>query len=176
MSSTALVAYASKHGATAEVAAAIGDALRRAGLTVEVMPMESAPPPWGFNAVVLGSAVYVGSWRKEAEEYLERNADALAQRPVWMFSSGPTGEGDTEELMQGWHFPDNLKRLADRIQPQEMVVFHGKLDPEELNFGEKLILKLIKAPAGDFRHWDEIAVWAEGIAAAIKQREAPQES
>jgi menaquinone-dependent protoporphyrinogen oxidase len=167
VSKAVLVAYASKHGATAEMAAAIGDALRRAGLTVEVMPIESAPPPWGFNAVVLGSAVYAGSWRKEAAEYLERNADALAQRPTWLFSSGPTGEGDAEELMQGWRFPDKLQPLAERIQPQGVVVFHGKLDPEALNFAEKILLKMISAPTGDFRDWDEITGWAEGIAAAL---------
>ena len=164
---TALVAYASKHGATAEMAAAIGDALRRAGLAVEVVPAEDAPPPWGFNAVVLGSAVYAGSWRKEAEDYLQRNADALAQRPVWLFSSGPTGEGNVEELMEGWNFPDNLKPLADRIQPQGVAIFHGKLDPDALTFAEKIVLKIVKAPTGDFRRWDQIAGWAEGIAAAL---------
>ena len=114
MSKAVLVAYASKHGATAEMAAAIGDALRRAGLTVEVMPMEDAPPPWGFAAVVLGSAVYAGSWRKEAESYLEHNADALAQRPVWLFSSGPTGEGDAAELA-----PMAAKQWTAQFNPVE---------------------------------------------------------
>lgn len=167
MSDIVLVAYASKHGATAEMAAAIGDALKRAGLVVDITPVEDAPPPWGYRAVVLGSAVYMGSWRKEGEEYINKYADALAQRPVWLFSSGPTGEGDTAELMKGWDFPDNLKPLAERIEPQGIAVFHGKLDPQELNFAEKLVLKMVKAPTGDFRHWDEITAWAEGIAAAL---------
>lgn len=172
MSEIVLVAYASKHGATAEMAAAIGDALQRAGLTVDVTPVDSAPPPWGYYAVVLGSAIYMGAWRKEAAEYLDKYADALAQRPVWLFSSGPTGEGDPAELMKGWEFPDNLKALVERVQPQGIIVFHGKLDPETLNFAERMILKMVKAPVGDFRHWDEITGWAGQIAGRLQELDA----
>ena len=45
-----------------------------------------------FDAVVLGSAVYMGQWMRPARELAERSAAALAARPVWLFSSGPVGE------------------------------------------------------------------------------------
>ena len=58
-----------------------------------------------YDAVVLGSAVYIGGWRKEAVKFLKDNEGALAERTVWVFSSGPAGEGDPVDLLDGWRFP-----------------------------------------------------------------------
>ena len=105
MDKQVLVAYATKHGATAEIAEKIGQVLRQAGLRTDVLP---ADPAFGrsdlvaYKAVVLGSAVYIGRWRKEAVKFLQANEAALAEKPVWLFSSGPTGEGDPVELVKGW--------------------------------------------------------------------------
>jgi menaquinone-dependent protoporphyrinogen oxidase len=118
--------------------------------------------------VVLGSAVYAGQWRKEAAAFLETHEQALAKRPVWLFSSGPTGEGDPVQLMKGWRFPEALQPIADRIQPRDIAFFHGVLDTSKLSLPEKLIVKALKAPIGDFRDWEAITTWAEGIAAALQ--------
>jgi len=162
-----LVAYATKYGATAEIAEKIGEVLRRSGHTVEVLPADRADDPAQYRAVVLGSAVYAGQWRKEAAEFLEANAAKLAELPVWLFSSGPTGEGDPVELMKGWRFPQALQHIADRIKPRDVAFFHGELDQSKLNLPEKLIVKGIKAPLGDYRDWEAIAAWAENIAEAL---------
>jgi len=77
-----LVTTASKHGATEEIAHAIGDALRGRGLEVAVLPPEKVGSVEEWDAVVLGSAVYAGHWLKPAKELVEREAGALAQRPV----------------------------------------------------------------------------------------------
>jgi len=58
---------------------------------------------------------------------------------------------------------------ADRIQPHDIAFFHGVLDMKKLNLAEKLIVKALKAPVGDFRDWDVIASWAEDIADALKK-------
>jgi menaquinone-dependent protoporphyrinogen oxidase len=168
MNNTVLVAYATKYGATAEIAERIGQALRQAGLQVDVIDAEQAGDPANYNAVVLGSAVYAGSWRKEAAAWLETHEAALAGRPTWLFSSGPTGEGDAVELMKGWRFPEALQPVADRIQPRDIAFFHGEIDTSKLNLGEKLLVKGIKAPTGDFRDWDAIEGWAGGIAQALQ--------
>jgi menaquinone-dependent protoporphyrinogen oxidase len=167
MNNTVLIAYATKYGATAEIAERIGQILRQAGLQVDVLDAEQAGDPTNYAAVVLGSAVYAGSWRKEAAAFLEAHEAALAGRPTWLFSSGPTGEGDAVELMKGWRFPEALQPTADRIQPRDIASFHGEIDTKKLNLAEKLLVKGIKAPTGDFRDWDAIEAWAGGIAQAL---------
>jgi len=162
-----LVAYATKYGATAEIAEKIGEVLCQAGLNSHVLPVNHVSDLSPYQAVVLGSAVYIGSWRKEASKFLRTHEGELAKRPVWLFSSGPTGEGDVEELAQGWHFPGPLQPIADRIQPRDIAVFHGAADPDKMNALEKWMLKNVKAPVGDFRDWDAISAWAAAIAQAL---------
>ena len=163
-----LVAYATKYGATAEIAERIGQVLRQAGLSTDVLPTDQVSELTTYEAIILGSAVYGGQWRKEAATFLEVNEKTMAERPVWLFSSGPLGEGDPVQLMKGWSFPEAQQPIADRIQPRDIAFFHGELDMEKLNFAEKLIVKGIKAPVGDFRDWDAITSWAEVIAEELK--------
>lgn len=170
MDQRVLVAFASKHGATEEIAHKIGDTLGAAGLTIDVLPVDQVKDVQAYAAVILGSAVYVGQWRKEAAKFLTEQEQALARRPVWLFSSGPTGEGDPVELMQGFRFPERLQPVADRVGPRDIAFFHGALDPQRLSLGEKLVVKGVKAPLGDFRDWHAIAAWAEGIGASLTAR------
>lgn len=169
MDTQVLVAYATKYGATAEIAEKIGQVLRQAGLPTDVLPADRVSDLTPYTAVVLGSAVYIGRWRKEAATFLKVNEKALAERPVWLFSSGPTGEGDAVELTQGWRFPEALQPVADRIHPRDIAVFPGALDPKELNLVEKWMIKNVKAPLGDFRDWDAITSWATAIADVLKE-------
>jgi menaquinone-dependent protoporphyrinogen oxidase len=164
-----LVAYGTKYGATAEIAEKIGQVLREADLQADVLSADSVGDLSSYQAIVLGSAVYIGGWRKEASKFLKANEAALAKKPVWLFSSGPTGEGDPVELVQGWRFPGKLKPIADRIQPRDIAIFHGAADVDKLNFLEKWMLKNVKAPVGDFRDWEAIAAWTTGIAAALQK-------
>ncbi|MCK4977734.1 MAG: flavodoxin domain-containing protein [Anaerolineales bacterium] len=169
MDGQVLVAYATKYGATAEIAEKIGQVLRQAGLTTDVLPADRVSDLAPYKAVVLGSAVYIGRWRKEAVKFLQANEKMLAERLVWLFSSGPTGEGDPVELLNGWRFPEAQKPIANRIQPLDIVVFHGAVKMEELNFIEKSMIKNVKAPVGDFRDWEVIIAWATAIADALKE-------
>lgn len=167
MSDKVLVAYGSKYGATAEIAGRIGEVLGVAGFTVDVLSADKARDISSYAAVVLGSAVYAGSWRKEAAQLLTKHAEALSERPVWLFSSGPTGAGDPVQLLNGWRLPDALRPVAERIGVRDIAVFHGVIDMQKLSLPERLIIKGIKAPAGDFRDWAAITAWAEGIARAL---------
>ena len=145
--------------------------LESQGFTVQVLPVERVRDLDAYEAVILGSAVYAGQWRKEAAAFLEQHVEQLAGSRVWLFSSGPTGKGDPLQLMKGWRIPEALQPLADRIQPCDIALFHGELDERKLNLAEKLIVKGVKAPLGDFRDWEAITAWAEGIAAALTTRD-----
>ena len=163
-----LVAYASKYGATKESAEKIGAVLRQAGLQVNILPADGKLDPAAYRGVILGSAVYIGKWQKEAVAFLLANEKALAERPVWIFSSGPSGEGNPVELVEGWRLPTDVQPAADRIHPRDVAVFHGNINLAKLNFMEKFAVKnVVKKPFGDFRDWKMIEAWANSIAAAL---------
>lgn len=171
MDQKVLVAYATKYGATAEIAEKIGQVLREAGLTVDVIPADGAIDLATYRAVVLGSAVYIGQWRKPAVKFLKAHEKKLSEKPVWLFSSGPSGEGNAVELLQGWRLPEALHPIVERIQPRDIAVFHGLVDEQKLSFLEKTMIKNVKAPVGDFRDWEAITSWAKAIADDLKEIE-----
>lgn len=168
MNDNVLVAFASKYGATKEIADKIGLVLKEAGFAVDVLPADRVAGLSGYRAVVLGSAVYIGGWRKAAVKFLKANEKELAEKPLWLFSSGPTGQGDPLELVKGWRFPKALQHIADRVKPVEIVVFQGAAFPEKLGTIGRWLMKNVKAPLGDFRDWDAISAWAGTIAAQLK--------
>jgi menaquinone-dependent protoporphyrinogen oxidase len=163
-----LVAYATKYGSTEKIAKKIDEVLRQAGLQTDVVPVDRVRDLSPYKAVILGSAVYIGKWRKEAVEFLKKNVQALAERPVWLFSSGPTGEGDPVELLKGWRIPAELQPFIDQIKPRDIAVFHGSLSLDKMNFIEKGMIKNVKAPVGDFRDWEAITAWATSISEALR--------
>jgi menaquinone-dependent protoporphyrinogen oxidase len=169
MNEKILIAYATKYGSTAEIAEKIGSVLRQAGLPTDVLPVKDVKDLTPYKTVILGSAVYMGFWRKEAVKFLKAYEQALAERAVWLFSSGPTGEGDPVELLKGRLLPPAQQQIADRIRTRDIAVFHGNINIKKLNAFEKWILNGVKAQAGDFRDWNAITAWATSIANALQE-------
>lgn len=163
-----LIAYSSKHGATEEIAEKIGAILKDAGVDNIVEPVGNIPSIEGYRAVIIGSGVYIGSWRKEARKFLIKHTKELASMPLWVFSSGPTGEGDTQKLTKGWLYPKNLEKVMNKLNPVGIVLFHGALDKDKMGTFEKWLISNVDAPIGDFREWDEITLWAKSIAEKLK--------
>jgi menaquinone-dependent protoporphyrinogen oxidase len=85
------VAYATRSGATAEIAQRVAQRLHAAGHHPDLGPVTTFSAMPTHDAFVIGSAVYLGRWRHEALVYVDRNRAALAARPTWLFSSGPWG-------------------------------------------------------------------------------------
>lgn len=171
MENKILVAYASKYGSTREIAKKIGEDLRSAGLEVDIRPVAQVTSIDPYGAVILGSAVYIGKWVKEAEVFIKANEKALTDRSVWLFSSGPSGEGDPNVLVGGDLVPPNVKPVIDRIHPQKVVLFHGNIDLNKVNPIEKWAVKsIVKKPFGDYRDWQMIRAWTDGIASALFSR------
>ncbi len=164
-----LVTYDSKHGATAEIAERIDTILSEKGLSTKLVSLEDPVDPEPFDAVILGSAIYIGQWRKKAVKYLKAYRQQLAEKKCWIFSTGPTGTGDPSELLKGWEYPDGLKETIEAISPSSIIVFHGVIDEDKLNTLEKLTIKMVKAPTGDFRDWGAVQEWAEEIAETLQK-------
>jgi menaquinone-dependent protoporphyrinogen oxidase len=164
MDKKVLATYASKYGATAEIAGRIDYVLTESRLQVEVVPAKQVKDLAPYNVIILGSAVYYSRWQKDAIKFLKKHKQILAKKQVWLFSSGPSGEGDPVELLNGWEFPSLQQKFADQIQPRGITVFHGDVNVERLNNFERKILANLDAPVGDFRDCEAITAWARSIA------------
>jgi len=166
-----LVAYASKHGATRGMAERVGERLAADGREVRVLPFSNVATPAAYSAFVLGSAVYLGKWRKEAGDFVRQNSALLATRPVWLFCSGPLGAATMDE--QGRDVleksrPAEFAEFGKSVRPRDLTVFYGALDPHQRD-GASWLLRRLPAgrkllPEGDFRDWDAIDAWAGRIA------------
>src|SRR3954468_11446954 len=156
-----LVAYASKHGATAEIAAHIADVLRERGIAVDLRPADAAGAPGSYPAVVLGSAVYMRRWRRDARHLLRRLERTVDGPPLWLFSSGPFGEMPAD--------PGKLAPKSVLAAPaREHVVFGGRVPTDPSNPIERAMLKNTPADKQDLRDWPAIDAWAAGIADALE--------
>lgn len=155
-----LITFASKHGATQGIAERIAQRLRQLGRAVDLQPVSADVNPDGYEGVVIGSAVYYGSWLKEASDYVRRHREALADRPVWLFSDGPLGAEANAETSR----PKEYAEFEEAIHPRGHCVFLGALDRSKLSFPERIVTKTVHAPVGDFRDWTEIDAWATDIA------------
>ena len=174
-----LVGYASKHGATGEIAERIAENLSLAGRHAQARPVQQAGDLGGYEGFVVGSAVYSTHWLKDATAFVMSNRDLLAHRPVWLFSSGPLGTGATDVKgvdLRTSAEPKEIPGFREAIHPRDHHVFFGALDPGRLTFAEKTLRKLPAArammPEGDFRDWTEIEVWARNIALELTQLDA----
>jgi menaquinone-dependent protoporphyrinogen oxidase len=153
-----LVAYATKMGATKEIAEVIAARIRSAAHEVTVLDAADVDSVEPYKAVVLGSALYAARWRPEAVKFLKRNAPALARQPVWLFHSGPLGSD-----LSAQKAPPKVRELATRIGADQPTTFGGRLTPQTaVGFFAKKMAQ--GSMAGDYRDWDEIELWANHIA------------
>ncbi|MGX5654781.1 flavodoxin domain-containing protein [Geodermatophilus nigrescens] len=160
-----LVAVAGRHGGTAEVADAVADGLRSglgAGVVVDVRLVAEVDDVTGYDAVVIGSAVYHGRWLETAREMVLRCAIDLWDRPVWVFSSGPVGDpGRPPEVLL------DVEEVLVQTRAREHRVFPGRLDRAALSRTERAVAGLLFLPDGDRRDPAAARRWGRRIAAAL---------
>lgn len=158
-----LVVYGTKMGGTRDIAVMIGDALGRAGLEVQVSNALDVMSADGFDAAVIGSAIYATRWRPEAVQLLARVAEGEKPIPTWLFQSGPCGK---DAATTRTHAPKRVCRLASILGAEEPITFGGRFEPGTARgfMARKMAQGQL---AGDFRDFDLIRNWSRDIAAQL---------
>ena len=161
MNKRILVTYATRAGSTVEVAAAIGESLSKRGFAVDVKPVKEKPSLANYQAVLMGSAIRMGSWLPEAVDFVKTNQQALNKMPVAIFTvhMNNTGEDDTSRAAR-LAYLDAVRPLLNQA---EEVYFAGKLDFASVSFLERLVVTMVKGVEGDRRDWDKIRNWTPAI-------------
>ncbi len=161
-----LVAYASRFGSTQEVAEAITTALREAGMEVELQAMQEVQKLDGYEAVVLGAALYNARWHADAHQFLTKHQAVLKQRPVAVFSLGPMGTGDGAMRSSRRQLDKELAKYP-WLKPVALEMFAGKYDPTKPGLGS--FYRLL--PTRDYRDWTAIRAWAKALPAELERAE-----
>ncbi|NEB74245.1 flavodoxin [Streptomyces sp. SID14478] len=157
-----LVVYATGNGSTAQIAGAIADVLRTAGLEAEPRLARFVASVAPYDAVVLGSGLYAGHWQRDARRFVRRHRHQLADRPLWLFSSGPL---DTTASQGDIPPTPAVLRLVQGLGAREHVTFGGCLRQDASSRGARMLLR--SGRPGDFRDFPVIEAWAARVAAQL---------
>jgi menaquinone-dependent protoporphyrinogen oxidase len=162
--SRVLVAYGTKNGSTAGIAEIIGTTLLEEGIAADVRPAGQVDSVAGYDAVVLGGALYAGQWHRDARRFARRHAKNIETRPVWLFSSGPLdGSADSTDIPP----VPQAARAVTSLHARAHVTFGGQLTEAAKGFIAKAIVR--KGHGGDFRNPQRIQAWSRGIAAELRE-------
>jgi len=171
-----LVSAASGRGSTTRIAEVIGQTLASHGIAVDIAAPAAVDSIEDYDAVILGSAVYAGSWLASARDFAIRLHDPLADRLVWLFSSGPVADRSGELIESMEQEPADVTRIRQAVAVSGHRVFAGKLDAHALGIAQRASLLVSHGTGGDFRDWSAITQWADAIAAELTAREAKEPS
>ena len=106
---------------------------------------------------MLGGALYIGRWHKDARKLLKRRRRELASLPLAVFALGPKST-EPEALENA---AAQLARALDavpEVHSFSAAVFGSVIDPSKLGFPFKHM------PAVDARDWNAIQDWAGDVA------------
>jgi menaquinone-dependent protoporphyrinogen oxidase len=155
-----LVAFATKLGSNTEIAEAIAQTLREAGHHASAHPVREVKGLEGWDAVVLGSAIYAAHWQKDARKFVARFRADLASRPLWLWASGPL---DERQARAGLPITQHGAEITEGLGTLDHRTFGGRLAPDAPIDPQVLATH----PIGDFRNFDAIRAYAREIAAAL---------
>jgi menaquinone-dependent protoporphyrinogen oxidase len=162
-----LVTYGTKLGGTRGIAETIAATLQQRGLDADVIAADDKPAVRGYDAVVVGGALYATRWRRSARRFVRRNAASLNTMPVWFFSSGPLDDSATTREIPP---VKSVQRLMERVAARGHATFGGRLPADAKGFPASA---MAKKNAGDWRDQDQIRRFANSIADALQASRAP---
>jgi menaquinone-dependent protoporphyrinogen oxidase len=169
-----LVVYASPHGSTRGIAERIAERLRERGIDATVISADNVDDVAAYGAFVIGSAIHDQRWMPEARAFVERHRDALAARPVWLFSVSSVGDEES-------FFPSAVTAMMRRARGDLADVasaraatnarghrhFAGAIERSHYPLAGHVFMKAMGGRYGDHRNWPVIDAWAEEIAKSL---------
>jgi len=161
MAPTTLIAYATKHDSTHQVAEMVAAVLRDDGLDADVLPASSVDDVERYDGIVLGGALYAGRWHRDARYFLRDKREALAQRPVFVFGMGPLDLKEASVAGSRKQLDHALAKVPE-VKPGAVAIFGGVVHQEDQHF------PFNHMPESDARDPDAIRAWAREIAAVMK--------
>jgi menaquinone-dependent protoporphyrinogen oxidase len=169
-----LVAHASAHGSTAEIATRLAATLAAAGPDTDVRPVAEVTSLSGYDAAVIGSAIHDGAWLPDAHAFLRERKAGLSKRPVWLFSVSTVGATSSSYGSFGTAVQRRMRRDPRAIEEAEQALEHvehhtfaGVVTPDDWKRGSIRMFKLLGGTFGDHRDWDDVDRWASGIGRAL---------
>ncbi|MBI9032620.1 flavodoxin domain-containing protein [bacterium] len=163
-----LVVYASEAGSTAEVATYIKKQIEEEKYEVVLSNVKEVDSVNDYDIIFVGSPIYVGKWKKEATKFIETNQEILKSKQVFYFLTCMNlATDDHEKLAQVPKFLEYERSLVESVSEGR---FAGVINMKKLSFFKRLMIKMVKAPEGDFRNWEEIANWTNQSLKLIKDK------
>lgn len=157
-----LVTYGSTRGGTEGLAQMVADGLRAEGFDVDLLPPRQVRRLDGYDAVIVGGALYAFRWHKESRRFVKRHAAEIRQRPAFFFSSGPLDDSATRRDIPP---VKGVKALMDQVGVREHVTFGGRLLPDARGFPASAMAKKL---AGDWRDAGHVRQWTQTIASQLR--------
>jgi len=156
-----LVTWGSKLGGTEGIARTVGDELRRDGLDVVLAPASEVRSLDGYDAAIVGGALYANRWHRAAHHLVTRHAGALRRMPVWLFSSGPLDDSADEKDIPPTR---EVSALMQSVGALGHRTFGGRLPEDARGFPAAAMAKTM---SGDWRNTERIRIWAAELARRI---------
>ena len=176
-----LVAHASAHGSTAEIAERIASGLRDAGLAADARPVDEVTSLAEYTAVVVGSAIHTSNWLFVGRDFMRSHTDALRGMPTWMFSVSAVGATSSGYGSLGSALLRRLRRAPTEVHEARKAIgvidhhdFAGVVTPEDWSKGSIRLFKVLGGSFGDHRDWDDVDQWAAGIGRSLMSGDAHQ--
>jgi menaquinone-dependent protoporphyrinogen oxidase len=156
-----LVVYASSRGGTAGLARMVAEAFIRHDIAADIGEANLVDELDGYDAVIVGGALYNGRWHGDATWFVDRNLEALQATSVWFFSSGPLDNSARSGAIAPVAQVQELARHADI---RGHMTFGGVLESKPTGFLSSLFSW---GKPGDYRDPQQIIEWVDRIVAKL---------
>ncbi|RKH69790.1 flavodoxin domain-containing protein [Corallococcus aberystwythensis] len=162
-----LITYGSRRGGTREIAGQLASDLRYEGFDAVARAPGDVDDVRAYDAVIVGGGLYASRWHRQARRFVHRHVQALRERPVWFFSSGPLDDSASRERIPP---TAQVRALMEQVGARGHVTFGGRLERDARGF---IARAMAREHAGDWRAPEHIARWARSVAAELREAAQP---
>jgi menaquinone-dependent protoporphyrinogen oxidase len=157
-----LVTVGSTRGGTEGLGEMVAEDLRAEGFEADMTPPKRVKRLDGYDAVIVGGALYAFRWHKDARRFVKRHVTELSTRPVYFFSSGPLDDSATTKDIPPVKV---VSALMQRVGARGHITFGGRLEPDAKGFPASA---MAKNHAGDWRDPKQVMDWTRTVAAELR--------